>query len=389
MKKILSILITFTLVVSLFSTMPATADASANNSFRLGEKNDTSCLLYVNKKYIYSNKKGIFIKSSPKGKSKKITSKTTEEAILSNGKTVYFVTYPSGTAKEPEQINYKIYSVKTNGKGLKAIKSGKGMISLVTIYKNNLYYQDSKDGNYYNNLPCRLVKLSHKSKKSKCISGSKTAGKVSYFNGKIYFSNYVFSYDEIDKDSIVYSVNLNNDKIKKEISYSASGNYSYTTSKSIYFYSFKWSGSKMSNVRIYTIDKNNKLTKSKKLPNNSLVKHITSDGKYAIINNNETYYKFNLKTGAKKKIITTSGEFDITSGVKPTSSVYFIFDDNTTNRVAVKKLVGNKLKHCKISGNVNMKISNKSYWIAGNYLLVESNGLLKSYKLKALKTYTV
>lgn len=395
MKKVLSIFICVAVTMSCmsFSVSAGSAKTVKNNYKKSdwGNLYTNSNLLYVNKKYIFANEKGIYVKKSLTAKGKKITGKVTEEMFLSDGKTVYFTVNSGGNL---EQRKYAIYSVKTNGKGLKKIKSGKGLTELITVYKGNLYYGYAPQGSLY----CtKINKMNLSSKKSKCISGKRDAAFTDYYNGRIYFSEAMGTMEYINENA-VYSVDLKTEKIKKVVNHAfIKKSYSGKTKKKLWIdsYTYNLKSNKPTNHYIYIINSNNKKTRSKKLPDNSDVAYVNPSCTYAIIryfgDNNYIYYKLNLKTCKKAKISGITGYWYVVSDAK-SGAFYFVGDSGSrsTHRMKVKKLFGTKTKTCKIGGksSINLieyeisgKIYNVNYWISDGCFVVNEKGKFKSYKL--------
>ena len=390
LKKCLSLcLVILTIILSVVS-VGATISKKSDPT-----KNYSSSILYAGGKYILANESGIFVTTSPTSKWKKITSKYRGDGklFISDGKTIYFATTSPG---DPSQYRYSIYSIKTSGKGLKKIKSGKGPVELIACYNGNLYYGTAPVGSLY----CtKMMKINLKSKKVKCVSGNHPAGVYSYLNGRIYFSELLVTVSEETRRT-VYCLNLKTGKIKKVLNLCSAHNMSKSTN-SIAILSNKYGSSAgTTNNYIYTINSKHKITRSKKLPNNACLEFISKDNKYAyyrIINSSRTgstYYRFNLKTGKKEKIKGTGGRlaFDIIGDCK-SSGIYFIANDSIesyTNKIRVYKLSGTKLISQKIGNNkykilrtvsINGRWTHGNYWARGNTLITTEKGIIKTYKL--------
>lgn len=356
-----------------------TSAKAVKNNYKLSKSTYTtsSSLLYVNKKYIFTNSKGIYVKNSLKGKEKRIANKTATSPILSDGNKIYFVVT---TGDSPEKYKYAIYSVKINGKSTTKLKSGKGPANLITCYNGSLYYSDSPHlGALYTE---RIKKLNLKTKKTKVISGSKTAAHTVYFNGKIYFSVPTFSVTDMNR-SKVYSVDLKTEKIKSVINNASAYNYCCSNNLlGILSYKFDVRTAKTKNVYLYTVNKNNKITKSKRLSNNINVRFVSCNGKYAIYNDNScNTYKIYLKSGVKKKLSKKIYFQHIICDMKSPSSTYLI-NVNSSNQIFVRKMVGDKLKKCKIAGKSYLKAACDNLWVAEGNLLLGKNNKFKYYKIK-------
>ena len=393
-KIILCMCIISILLVDSISVNAATVISKKSEPNR----NWSSSLLYAGKKYILANEKGIFVSKKPEGKWKKITSKYkgNGQLFISNGKTIYFATVTPGS---PDQNKYSIYSIKTDGKKLRKVKSGKGLAELIAVYKNNLYFgSNSQDYTYCT----KIIKYNLKSKKTKCVSGKYNAGRFGYLNGKIYFSGLVVT-SEANNTSPLYSLNLKNNKIKKEIKRCSAYNLSKGSSSlyvSSYYYNIN-KGYKTDNY-IYKINSKHKKTRFKKLPNDINSEIVNKNGKFVIyrtISNDytkNTYYRRNLKTGSQKKIIGTNEKYyyNVINDIK-NADLYFVKEDDYGSdslKIKVYKLIGTKIKSMRISGkksivlnesyNVNNKWTHGNYWISGSSFITTEKGRIKTFKLK-------
>jgi hypothetical protein len=375
MKRIISVILVLTIFISI-AVLPNIVNAkNYKGKYKSGES-----LVYVNKKIIYYSNKGIFIKKSAKAKAQKITDKKAVGTLLSDGKTVFF-TVESGEAGI-EHKRYTIYSVKTNGKQLTQITSSNIEADLVTYYKNCIYYLDNKEvGGTY---PCCLFKYNLKTKEKKCISQNKLCARTFYYNKKIYFSNAVLSIDNVNYENL-YSINLDNNKIKKVKNNAFAVDYCFSSSKAC-FSSYKWNNRKDIPVKryIYTINKS-KVKKSKKLPDNSFVYYVFNNGKKAICSKGDgaPYYIFNLKTGKKTRIKGFKGYGSFIGDFK--SNKVYVKKDYNSNKLSLYKLNGSKLKKVKLSGKSSVKCSGYSSdcWVCGKYAIVKNS--VNSYKIYKIK----
>ena len=358
--------------------------------------NYSSSMIYVGKKYILANESGIFTAKSPSLKWKKITSKYDGDGdlFISDGNTIYFATR---SGYDPSAFKFTIYSININGKKLKKIKTCKGVTDLIAVYKGNLYIGYGPQGSLY----CtKINSINLKSKKMKTVSKKYTAGHYEYLNGRIYFSLLTAALVP-NADYSTYCLNLKNGKIKKTAASTAAINMS-TAYSPISLESEKVNsvnGNSKKNY-IYTINSKHKISKSKKLPDNSSTEFVSKNSKYAyyrMINNNtesSTYYRYNLSTGAKTKIKGTSGRlyYKIIGDAK-NSDIYFVYDssdESYTDRINIYKLKGTKLVKQKINGSayltlktvqVNGKWTHGNYWISGKSLITTQKGKIKTYKL--------
>lgn len=380
MKKAISILLTLCIFISIhtFLFVPTIANATSQNEYINSENNS---FLYVNKKFILTSKKGIYFKKSAKGKSKKLTGKKVANNFISNGKTIYF-TYDMGYAGAGHQ-RYAVYSIKNHRKSLKKLFTGNIEISLVALYKNCIYYLDNDVvGGIF---PTCLYKYNLKTKKKSLIIGNNRCPRAFYHKGKIYYSNLLVDTPEINYTHL-YSLNLKNNKIKKiqnnaeAIDYCSSSNIAC-------FESNKWNRNtdNACNIFVYTINNKNKLTKSKKLPNNSILRHVNKKGTKAIYSKgySSDYRIFNLKSGKNNRIQGIGNPYYsiITEDAK--SSIIYFVNISKSNKMTIKKLVGNKLKAVKLSGKSSIKVSSRLFkcWIVGKYAIINNNNNYKTYKI--------
>lgn len=383
-KKLLSILLTAVIAFSAIMVMPAAGAATAAE-FSVSGLTETgeSSLVYAGGKYIVANKKGIFVKKSVTASPKKITTKSARGRIVSDGKIIYFLVQ---SGEKSGNYKYTVYSVKTNGKSLKKIRSAKGCAELLACYNGKLYFNDTA-GKYTLN-KTRIVGLNLKSKKAANITKSKKANVAMYYKSKIYFC-YRADTDMDTQKTAVYSVNLRNNKVSKVLSKAAIELQEENTGAPV-LGSYKLDKQNFSykNMYVYTINSKHKVTKSHSFPNNMLPQYV--NGKYAIAMDMATFstYKITLKSGAKKKLTGNYQMFmDVTSGVKSSNSVYGITissmfggaGDDDLDTMVVKKLVGNRFVSCKVGGKTNFTGDN--WWIAGNYIIVDNNSKINTYKL--------
>lgn len=325
--------------------------------------------LHSGKKYIMTDSSGISIYDSLNLKNKVRINKaiSIEGNYITNGKTIYFTV----SAKDGHRGHY-IYSVKTNGKSLKMLKRCNIESKLITCYKNCIYYVDNNvEGGTF---PTKLIKFNLKTKKSKCISGNHTACAACYYNKKIYFSAPLLDVSEVNSNSVYY-VNLKNNKIKKVKEYATLAKPQYHLTKNqICFESFRYKNNNTYDIRICHINKN-KLIKSKKLPNNSIVDAIFSSTKKAIISipnkYGKKYYIFNLSTGKKKKISGLDNDYYQVKLNEKGTVAYFAKE--SSERLYISKLSGTKTKPCKIdnwSDWINISnVYSYSWWVVGNKLV--------------------
>lgn len=419
MKKFFEIICVLALIVSIATgcscsseqkvkpeTKPATVDEVDNESklikndftlstdynYYIGEKDMYSTLTYVKGKYIYSNKTGIYVKTDIKKDGKKISKNHprtawSNGAVLSDGKTVYYLTVKEGSDSKYE---YSVYSVKTDGKGEKNILSGVGPASLITVYKGNLYFRNSPDTSAEKDTSIMRYKLGSK-KEPEMISLDYQVNYNCVYNGKIYFSNDKFSSPDIVKDKSikydVYSLNLETDDINKEVEYSYGESIAAADSEEAAFYSRR-EGEK---GKICTIDKDDKKTESKKFAAKMDPWFVDKNSENAVMVDfnkldHEVFYTYNIKTAKKHKIGVSPKNFScekVTSGLKPGKTPYIVLSSEGKkyySKISVLKVNGKKAKYCKIKGKKS--IETDTFWITDNKLVTEVNNKMKVYNLK-------
>lgn len=420
MKKFFGIICVLTLVVLAVTgcscssnepvktkeTKPATVDEAESGSklikndftlstdynYYIGEKDMYSTLTYVKGKYIYSNQTGIFVKNNIKKFGKKISKNHprtawSNGAVLSDGKTVYYLSVKEGTDSKYE---YSVYSVKADGKGEKKILSGVGPASLITVYKGNLYFRNSPDTSAEKDTHIMRYKLGSK-KDPEMISLDYQVNYNCVYNGKIYFSNDKFSSPDIVKDKNikydVYSLDLETDDINKVVENSYGESIAAYDSKDAVFYSRR-EGEK---GKICIIDKDDKKTESKKFKAKMDPWFVDKNSVNAVMvdfnkPDREVFYTYNIKTAKKHKIGVSPKNFScekVTSGLKPSKTPYIVLSSEGKkyySKISVLKVNGKKAKYCKIKGKKSVEAD--TFWITDNKLVTEVNNKMKVYKLK-------
>lgn len=381
-------------IITAFSCISAQGKTTAVSKKSVPNINYSSSLLYVNKKYIVANEKGIFVSNKPTSKWKRITSKynSTGELFISDGKTVYFNTC---SGYDPDHYKSSVYSIKTNGKKLKKIKKLKGSVNIIAAYKGNLYIENSPQGMLYYGHN-KILRINLKSGKTKCISKNYDAGRCSYLNGRIYFSKFI-AVAEFNNQNATYCLNLKNYKIKKVAK--RLNAYSLSNAESpLCFLSYYCDDKKGCTTKnyIYSINSKHKIIKSKKLPDDFGTGYVSKNGKYVYYSNinlsKDVYYRQNLKTGVKKKITGPKKfPYNIIGDCK-SSDIYFIYNnsDKYINKLSIYKLSGLKLIPLKINGAktitlkdvyLNNSWTHGNYWISGKNLITTEKGKIKSYSL--------
>ena len=368
---------------------------SKDSFYYIGDDYMCSSLLYAGGKYVYSNKNGIYVKESLKEKGKRISKASPKTewsngSVLSDGKTVYYVTVKEGNDSEYE---YAVYYVKTDGKDEKKVLSGVGPASLITVYDGSLYFKNNPDTEADEDTMIMRYKLGSK-KEPELVSQDYQVNYNTYYNGKIYFSADTFySMDILNDKSLeypVYSLDLESGRIDIVAEYSYADSIAPPDSENIAFYSRKISGTNAEKY-IYTVDKNDNIKKSERLPANADALFVDRNTEYALMcdyssDKYEKLTKFDLKTGKDKTLAKADKGFQCeacTSGLKTGDTAYFVMTSEGkkyTSTVAVKKVTGDKAEACKINGKD--KIEADSYWITEDKLVVEINNKLKVYELK-------
>lgn len=420
MKKFFEIICVLALVVSVVTgcscsskqevkteeTKPATVDEandenklikneftlSTDYNYYIGEKDMYSTLTYVKGKYIYSNKTGIYVKTDLKKDGKKISKNHprtawSNGAVLSDGKTVYYLSVKEGSDSKYE---YSVYSVNIDGKGEKNILSGVGPASLITVYKGNLYFRNSPDTSAEKDTSIMRYKLGSK-KDPEMISLDYQANYNCVYNGKIYFSNDKFSSPDIVKDKSikydVYSLDLETNDINKAVEYSYGESIAAYDSGDAAFYSRR-EGEK---GKICIIDKDGKTTESKKFKAKMDPWFVDKNSENAVMvdfnrPDHEVFYTYNIKTAKNYKIGVSPKNFScekVTSGLKPSKTPYIVLSSEGKkyySKISVLMVNGKKAKFCKIKGKKSVEAD--TFWISDNKLITEVNNKMKVYKLK-------
>lgn len=384
MKKLISIILCAVIAASC-TAFSSGAKTSDNEYIASSETYEESTLLYVKNKYIFSGEKGVCVKKSINGKAKKVTSKVNFSNILSNGSTVYFTTQKFNKDNE-FYSKITVYSIKTNGKGLKKITTLKGnYFNFISVYNGNIYA--SCGGAHYMSY---LYKI-NPAKKTAKNTGVYCAG--GYRQGsKIYFTS---SHSDADEYPVC-SCNLKTGEKKtvlnpgfvigKSVGYDG-----YSKKLALQSYKCNSTRSAQAYKNIYTYKSNGKFKKSKDIPKEYYADYVLPDGKTAIISKGNSYCKFNLNSGKKTKIKTTfSGYPYETEIVADTKTGKPYFAKITNGRLYIKKLSGNKAVSYKIKGKPSINIleageqfKTSKFWIAGGYLAIDdnNNGKFKIYRL--------
>lgn len=365
---------------------------SSDYNYYIGDKNMYSTLLYVKDRYVYSNKNGIYVKINPKNGGRKISKRHPKTswsngAVLCDGETVYYLVVKSGTDSNYE---YTVYSVGMDGKNEKKELSGIGPATLITIYKGNLYFRNSPDTSAEKDTHIMRYKLGSK-EDPEMISLDYQVNYNYYYNGKIYFSNDTFSSTELiknkDANYDVYALDLETEDIDKAVPDSYGESISAKDSGDAVFYSRKI-GEK---GRMYIINKDNEITKSKKFKSKIDPWFVDKSSETAIMcdynnNDHEVFLTYNIKDATHKKLSVSPKGYScdsITSGLKAGDTPYIVLTSNGnkyTNRIAVQKVDGNKAKYCKFNGNKS--IETDIYWITDDKLIIEVNNKTQVFKLK-------
>lgn len=365
---------------------------SSDYNYYVGEKDMYSTLLYAGGKYIYSNRNGIYVKKDLKKGGKLISKKHprtewSNGAVLSNGETVYYLIVKKGRDTKYE---FNIYSVGIDGKNEKKILNGVGPATLITIYNGNLYFRNSPDTSAEKDT--HIMRYNLKSKKDpEMISLDYRVNHNCFYNGKIYFSNDNFYSTEAATDKkleyTVYSLDLETEDIKEAVEYSYGESIASADSEKAVFFSRK-EGKK---GKIYVIDKDNKITESKKFKAKVDPWFVDKDAKTAIMcdyskGDREVFLTYNIKDAAHSVLSKSPGEYScekITTGLKPGSTPYIVLSAEGKkyySKIAVQKVKGNKAEYCKLGGKKSVEAD--TFWITDDKLVTEVNNEMKVYNLK-------
>ncbi|MCH5303561.1 MAG: hypothetical protein J1E41_01745 [Ruminococcus sp.] len=416
MKKFLALLCGFAILTAVFSgcsseSKPETETTEAKtikktvleNNFVLsrdsfyyiGDDYMCSSLLFAGDRYVYSNKKGIYVKKDLKNGGRKISENSPKTewsngAVLSDGKIVYYVIVKDGADSVYE---YEIYSVGIDGKNEKKVLSGVGPASLITVYDGNLYFKNGPDTEADEDTMIMRYKLGSE-KDPELVSQDYEVHYNTYYNGKIYFSSDLFYSMEIlsgkSLEYPVYALDLESKRIDRVVDYSYGESIASVDSDKIAFYSRKMVGSSTEKY-VYTVDKNGEAVKSKKLPTNADALYVDKDASYALMcdyfdDDFETFLKFDLKSGKQQELSKAAKGYQCeicTSGLKPGSTEYFVTTaegKKYTSKVAVQKVKGDKAGYCKLGKKKSVEAD--SYWITDDKLVIEYNNKMKVYDLK-------
>lgn len=365
---------------------------SSDYNYSIGEKDMYSTLLFSKDRYIYSNSNGIYVKKDLRNGGKKISKRHprtdwSNGAVLSNGKTVYYLIVKEGT---DSSFEYEVYSVDIDGKNEKKELGGIGPATLITIYNGYLYFRNSPDTSAEKDTSIMRYKLGSK-KDPELMSLDYQVNYTCFYNGRIYFSNDKFSSPESLENKKarydVYALDLDTDEIEKAVDYSYGESIAAADSKDAAFYSRKV-GEK---GKICIINDENEITESKRFKAKVDPWFVDKNSEYAVMcdfnkNTREVFLKYNIKTSQHKVLSKSLKNYScekITSGLKPTDNVYIALSaegKKAYSKIAVQKIQGDKAYTLKFGGK--NYVDADTFWITDDKLVVEVNTKMKVYELK-------
>ena len=289
---------------------------------------------------------------------------------MSDGETIYF-TVSNGTKNGSWHEQYDVFKTDIYGSSPTKVFSGKYDISLVACYNDSIYYIDADTDDASNvTFLGDLMKYDINTKQTDNISGSNIAAVAQYFNGKIYYHKALLSIDYLN-DMQVFAVDLQSGKTEVGFEYGCI--YNTNDPDRLYFRSSTYKNGELEYLSFSSIDKSNKLTHYKEIPQKyngkklNYVEFISSDGPTAIMTSFDTPENFDLflvdmETGKVTAIKNGAGVFK--------NKGYGITYDLVTKEIYF--CVGTCYKYSN-SGlqkmNCDYVIGYESYWIVDGWLI--------------------
>lgn len=326
-------------------------------------------IIYVGGKFICADSNALYLKSSVQEKGEVIADVKNVDQLMSNGETVYF------TATH-DDYSYSIYTVSTDGENLTELLNSKNVINLVTVEGEGVYYIDCEFESG------KLKRYDSNTKEKEVVLQAQSAcrlGKKIYYSMEFVGQNV----DLIDKNTVeAYDLESGATEV---IAQSSTLLGSMCTDEALYFSSFDYEydynhpEDAYSDLYVYTIDKDNNVTKSEKLPDGCRLDHISADGQFAILAKNDGvtnmgYYQYNF--GTKNMIEIPSGTFAygmFENDLMNKSDVYCIgFSANSTgatSTVSISKIAASGSSSCKVGGQEYIEIDGYTfYFVDGKFL---------------------
>lgn len=346
-------------------------------------------LLKIGDKYICSDGNAIYYKNSITENGRKIVDKINSGELMSDGKTLYFtVTNTCETDENSSglylssgdgtQMYYQddIYSVNIDGTNLQKEYSADHEVNFVTYYNNCIYYIDEAFENG------KLTKFDSESGTSKYLVNAENA---CFIGNKIYYSTDIVAQNvELIENNVVNSIDLDTE-ITEEVASGSTLCGCVQTDDALYFASFgveydnKAKQTIYKDQYLYMIGKDNKIEKSKKLPNSNVAFEIGSDGSYVILTyftsaTQKEYYKYNIETGIKTRINSNSyGYLDFQTDLADSQDIYYVlFPANSGSKVIsvrIYMLTDNGGNPCKVDGKNYIDIDSYNYWFVDGFFV--------------------
>lgn len=325
MKKSLSIILTLIITLTAF-VFPVNASATV---IKPHCENNT---LYCSGKTIFYTNDGIYVLDKNSDNAKKIVSKSNIFSMISNGKTIIFSRIKDYNTYIDENNSSEIYSVSVTGTKLKKLKTVKKSCYLKIGAKyNNYIYFFSGLAHYMSN----LYKLDTNTKKVTLIKKGLREG---YCIGNNLYS--LRNHSDLSEET-TYKVNLKTGKYKKVYNDAPFGfaQHPYYYKREIYS---DYSGVKVKTL-YYSTD-GNKYKKSHAINKTGYIVAVDAKNNFAILSN-KSFYRIDLKTGKKTKIIKYNENVDYHFRTdSKTGKVYVLYDKNnkTYVRLVTKTNLGEK-----------------------------------------------
>ena len=320
-------------------------------------------------KYIYTDNKSIFYYGNINDEPKKIIDADCESSLLSNGRTVYYVTKGD------------ICSVELNGEKQKTIRTSELDVTLVHRYHDLLYFISDKENTdaYY------LYQIDLKTGEESEVEGFEShSPRVYVYEDKLYYYAY-----PMNESRVVMQFNFHNKEIHEYLT-DANIYCRFGYGEPPYLCGYDNSGkTDINNVcdsSLYKVS-GNEPEKLCDLPENVHVSCIPSRGEKILISSSEkqsdTDYRvtlslFDYKTSEKTDLITETGKtgFTLQDWQHPEQMYlcyYEYVDENDLNNTSIKitdvyLIKDDKLNECTIEGDSFTSDENYMKIIDGNIL---------------------
>ncbi len=350
----------------------------APSEFKVGDH-----VVKTDKGYVCTDGKKVFFKTSML-EDGEVLAEGNIEYIMTDGKTVFY------TSAASDYSSYAFCSVNIDGDNFKNLFEIKDKIVPVTYVGGCVYYVDCKFENG------KLNKYDVTEGKHTELASASTAYAM---GNKIYYSiEFVAQNVDLIDSNVVESIDLETGEIE-EVATSSTLLGCTCTNDALYFLSFNYEYdrnnpySSYSNQYIYTIDKNNNITKSDRLPDGLQMSSISSDGSYVMMfgfdsPTSHKYYRYEFATKNNTEIINNGYAYaELLQEISIPGEMYLMgYSANSSSRIRrilIDRITSDGGSECYINGEKYVDIDSYKNCVVDGYLITED---LKVYELTGATT---